>query len=80
MVERFHRQLKAALHASNSLERWTEILPIVLLDCCSAIKSDLGYSVSKLLYGTNLALPETMITAVNNSSIDLSSYIVRLHS
>ena len=51
MVERFHRQLKAALRASNSSERWTETLSIVLLGCRSAIKSDLGYSASELLYG-----------------------------
>ena len=57
---------KAALHASNSPEYWTETLPIVVLSCHSAIKSDLGYSSSKLLYGTNLTLPGTM-SPVNKS-------------
>ena len=47
MVERFHRQLKAALRTSNSPECWTETLPIVLLGCRSAIKSDLGYSSTR---------------------------------
>ena len=61
----FHRQLKAALRC------WTETLPIVLLGCRFAIK---------VLYGTNLALPGTMFTSVNNSCRDLSSYISRLRS
>ena len=80
IVERFHRQLKAALRASNSLERWSETLSIVLLGCRSAIKSDLEYSVSELLYDTSLALPGTMFTPVNNSSTNLSSYVARLRS
>ena len=80
MVERFHRQLKAALHASNSPERWSETQPIVLLGCRSAIKADLGYSASELLYGTHLALSRTMFTPINNSSTDLSSYVTRLRT
>ena len=80
LSDRFHRQLKAALRASNSPERWTETLPIVLLGCRSAIKSDLGYSASELLYGTNLALPGTMFTPLKNSSKDISSYISRLRT
>ena len=80
MVERFHRQLKAALHASNSPERWSETLPIVFLGCRSAIKADLGYSASELLYGTHIALTRTMFTPINNSSTDLSSYVTRLRT
>ena len=80
MTERFHRQLKATLRASNSPERWSETLPIVFLGCRSAIKSDLRYSASELLYSTHLALPGTMFTTTNNSSIDLSSYVARLRT
>ncbi|XP_029652043.1 uncharacterized protein K02A2.6-like [Octopus sinensis] len=56
MVERFHRQLKAALRASPNPQSWTECLPIVLLGCRTAIKADLGFSSAELLYGTNLTL------------------------
>ena len=80
MVERFHRRLKAALRASNSPERWSETLPILLLGCRSAIKSDLGYSASELLYGTHLVLSGTMFTPINNSSTDLSLYVARLRT
>ena len=68
------------MRASNSLERWSETMPIVLLGCRSAIKSDLGYSASELLYGTHLALPGTMFTPINNSSIDFSSCVARLRT
>ena len=50
IVKRFHRQLKPALRASNSPECWNKTLPIVLLGCRSAIKSDLGYSSFEFLY------------------------------
>ena len=80
MVNRFHRQLKAALCASSSPEHWSEMLPMFFLDRRSAIKSDLGYSASKLLYGTSLVLPGTTFTPVNNDSRDFSSYVARLRS
>lgn len=56
MVERMHRQLKAAIvcHASQN---WTETLPLVLLGMRSAYKEDLQTSSAELLYGENLRLP-----------------------
>lgn len=56
LVERFHRQLKAAItcHAEPS---WTESLPIVLLGIRSAIKEDLNTSSAELVYGEPLRLP-----------------------
>ena len=38
MVERFHRQLKAAIMAHESQNPWTTTLPAVLLGACSAVK------------------------------------------
>ncbi|XP_014779480.1 uncharacterized protein LOC106875744 [Octopus bimaculoides] len=80
MVERFHRQLKAALRATPDPQSWTEFLPIVLLGCRIAVKTDLGFSSAELLYGTILALPGTMLTPDNSSRPNPTSYVTRLRS
>lgn len=56
LVERFHRQLKAAItcHADPN---WIETLPLVLLGIRSAFKDDLQSSSAELLYGEPLRLP-----------------------
>ena len=56
MVERLHRQLKAAIKCHEN-DGWAEVLPIVLLGIRTAIKEDLKASSSELLYGTTLRLP-----------------------
>ena len=43
MVERFHRQLKAAIMAHESPNSWTTTLPAVLLGIRSAVKETLNY-------------------------------------
>ena len=57
IIERFHRQLKAALRAHMPLLHWTERLPIVLLGIRTAFKTDLQCSTAELVYGTTLRLP-----------------------
>ena len=57
MVERFHRQLKAAIMAHESPNPWTITLPAVLLGVCSAVKERLGRSAAEMIYGTTLRLP-----------------------
>ena len=57
MVERFHRQLKAALKAYSNAESWTDSLPLVLLGIRTAIKEDLQCTTAELVYGTKLRLP-----------------------
>ena len=57
MVERFHRQLKAAIMAHMSPNTWTITLPSVLLGVCSAVKELLGRSAAEMIYGTTLRLP-----------------------
>ena len=56
MVERFHRQLKAAIKCHNS-SNWVESLPIVLLGIRIAIKEDLGATAAEMIYGTGIRLP-----------------------
>ncbi|GBL85229.1 Pro-Pol polyprotein [Araneus ventricosus] len=59
IVERFHRQLKAALKYSlESSEKWVQKLPIILLGIRTSLKKDIGSSAAELVYGTNIRLPE----------------------
>ena len=57
MVERFYRQLKAAIMAHESPNPWTITLPAVLLGVRSAVKERLGRSAAEMIYGTTLRLP-----------------------
>lgn len=56
MVERFHRQLKAAIKCHKS-SRWTEILPTVMLGIRAAWKDDIKATAAEMLYGQSLRLP-----------------------
>ena len=56
LVERFHRQLKAAI-SCHATERWTEVLPIVLIGIRSAWREDLKAIPADLVYGETLRLP-----------------------
>ncbi|XP_014781162.1 uncharacterized protein LOC106876921 [Octopus bimaculoides] len=77
MIERFHRQLKAALCASDSFQS-IEFLPIVLLGLRSSIKEDIGYSPAELLYGSSLMLPGQIIVPANMQDIDTTNFVERL--
>ena len=57
MVERFHRQLKAANITHESPNSWTTTLPAVLLGARSAVKELLGRSAAEMIYGRTLRLP-----------------------
>lgn len=67
MVERFHRQLKAAIMANNNPD-WSEALPLVLLGIRSAFKEDLMASAADLVYGEPLRLPGEFLAAPTNNT------------
>ena len=56
MVERLHRQLKAAIKC-HDLSNWVEILPIVSLGIRTAFKEDLNATAAEIVYGTGIRLP-----------------------
>lgn len=56
-VERWHRSLKVALMTHLCSERWTQVLPTVLLGLRSVLREDIGGSVAEAVYGTPLRLP-----------------------
>ncbi|XP_033231698.1 uncharacterized protein LOC117182703 [Belonocnema kinseyi] len=56
LVERFHRQFKAEIKC-HADERWTETLPIVLLEIRAAWCDDLKSASAELFFGESLRLP-----------------------
>ena len=80
MIERFHHQLKAALHAYPDQQRWSEYVPIVLLGCHAAIKEDLGYSPAELVYRVPLSLPGQLLNPIDLTATDPFLYTNRLRA
>ena len=81
MVERFHRQLKAALKAQPHPQHWTTSLPMVLLGVRTAFKVDLGCTAAELVYGTSLRLPGDFFpTSASLSTPDPTTYVTSLKS
>ncbi|XP_076384453.1 uncharacterized protein LOC143263180 [Megalopta genalis] len=56
MVERFHRQLKAAIRCHQDVQ-WTRVLPTILLGLRAAWKEDTKSTAAELVYGETLRLP-----------------------
>jgi hypothetical protein len=61
MVERFHRQLKAALRARSCGLNWFHHLPWVLHGLRAPPKNDTGISSAKLVFGCKLVLPGKLL-------------------
>ena len=79
MVERFHRQLKAAIMAHESPITWTITLPAVLLGARSAVKELLGRSAAEIVYVTTLRLPGKFSHKYNvDAHTDLDNYSDKL--
>lgn len=55
LVERLHRQLKAAIHCHGN--EWYDAVPIVLLGLRNAWKEDIGSTPAEMVYGEPLRLP-----------------------
>ena len=78
LVERLHRQLKAAIKTHETV-RWTEILPLVLMGIRTAIKADIGCSTAELVYGTGIKLPAQFVAPSKpDSDTDAANYVHRL--
>lgn len=80
MIERVHRQLKAALICHQ--DSWVRSLPMVLLGMRSAFKEDLEATVAETVYGEPLRLPGELLIA--SSSIekieDATDFVVQLRN
>ena len=79
MVERFHRQLKAALKCHSNPQQWIDSLPLVLLGIRTALKHDLKCTTAELVYGVTLRLPgDFFATPQTHALSDPASYVDRL--
>lgn len=78
MVERLHRQLKAAIMCHTS-SQWTEALPLVLLGMRNSWKEDIQATPAELVYGEALQLPGQFISMqVDFTTADVTEYANRL--
>ncbi|CAI2738111.1 unnamed protein product, partial [Dicrocoelium dendriticum] len=77
MVERFHRQLKAALCAHDNAD-WYEALPTVLLGLRNTVKTDINAAPAELVYGCTLRLPGQLVAPTPERAWNYKSYIARL--
>jgi cleavage and polyadenylation specificity factor subunit 1 len=77
MVERLHRQLKAALmcHAD---EYWAKALPLVLLGIRSAWTEDLKASSAELMSGSPLRLPDDFFAPSPAACTDVTDFASRM--
>ena len=57
MVERWHRDLKAALMSQGDNPEWTRVLPMVLLGLRTRVRLDTGVSPAEYVFGTTLRIP-----------------------
>ncbi|GFW60400.1 integrase catalytic domain-containing protein [Trichonephila clavipes] len=58
MIEELHRPLKSAIKC-HATERWTEVLPIILL-LRASLKEDILCTPAELVFGTTIRLPGEM--------------------
>ena len=75
MVERLHRQLKAAIKARGDTPNWTKELPFVLLGIRTSIKEDLKCSSAELVYGENLRVPGDVLIPPTSSDEPTSEFV-----
>lgn len=77
LIERFHRQLKAAIvaHADSN---WVDSLPLVLLGIRSAYKHDLKSTSAELVYGESLRLPGDFFQHSESQTLDVTDFVAQL--
>uniref|UniRef100_A0A1X7T6Y5 Integrase catalytic domain-containing protein n=1 Tax=Amphimedon queenslandica TaxID=400682 RepID=A0A1X7T6Y5_AMPQE len=80
MVERLHRQLKAAIKCLQSPHDWLSGLPWILLDIRTALKEDIGCTTAELVYGSTLRIPGEFISPYTKPVPDPSSYAIQLRA
>jgi len=69
LVERLHRQLKAAIKCHET-EEWTTVLPIILMGIRAAWREDLKATAAELVYGEPLRLPGQFLEERPESNSD----------
>ncbi|GFV35271.1 hypothetical protein TNCV_3203031 [Trichonephila clavipes] len=76
MIEELHRPLKSAIKC-HATERWTEVLPIILLGLRASLKEDILCTPAELVFGTTIRLPGEMFDS-SNLDDDVVNFISKL--
>lgn len=74
MVERFHRQLKAAIRCHQT-DSWAEILPVVLMGIRASWKEDLSATPAEMVFRECIQLPGQFLTKETTSSYDEEDFV-----
>ncbi|XP_075732703.1 uncharacterized protein LOC142775234 [Rhipicephalus microplus] len=79
MIERFHRQFKAAIMC-HPHSTWLEALPAVALGLQANFKPDIQATPAELVYGEPLRLPGELLSAPTSDVIssDPADFVARL--
>ncbi|GFT63253.1 transposon Ty3-I Gag-Pol polyprotein [Nephila pilipes] len=75
-VERFHRQLKAAIMAHGNAQ-WTTVLPTILMGFRATWKEDLQATTAEMIYGAPIRLPGEFLCP-SKPSADPVTFVGRL--
>ncbi|XP_075750768.1 uncharacterized protein LOC142817596 [Rhipicephalus microplus] len=80
MIERFHRQLKAAIMC-HPHSTWLEALPAVALGLRTTFTPGIQATPAELVYGEPLRLPGELLSAPTSdvTSSDPADFVARLH-
>ena len=78
LVERLHRQLKAALMARSS-GSWMDDLPLVLLGIRTSWRTELECSPSDLVYGMTVAVPGSFLEPVKREELPTTDFVRDLY-
>ncbi|GFX86826.1 transposon Tf2-11 polyprotein [Trichonephila clavipes] len=78
MIEELHRPLKSAIKC-HATERWTEILPIILLGLRASLKEDILCTPAELVFGTTIRLPGEMFDS-SKPDDDVVNFVSKLKS
>ncbi|XP_046400857.1 uncharacterized protein LOC124167107 [Ischnura elegans] len=76
MVERFHRQLKAAIRCHSTLS-WVDVLPGILLGIRARWKDDIACTAAEMVFGEPLRLPgEFLCPSPHTTMEDQTEFLV----
>ncbi|UYV71006.1 hypothetical protein LAZ67_8001389 [Cordylochernes scorpioides] len=80
LVERLHRQIKAAIMASGNTINWIDASPLVLLGIRTSYKEDLKCTAAEMVFGTTLNLPADLLKNPDpsNFATQLKIYMSRI--
>ncbi|GFU04529.1 hypothetical protein TNCV_1515831 [Trichonephila clavipes] len=78
MIEELHCPLKSAIKC-HATERWTEVLPIILLGVRASLKEDVLCTPAELVFGTTIRLPGEMFDSSKPDN-DVVNFVSKLKS